>query len=522
MTDTEAVITYPAEYIYKSDIDAAVAVAASLFPQYVPYVTYSIPEEGTLVVDYPAIGTTEKVSILGYLNDAVTTYIDGVFTEMFKAEAPAVVEEAPVEEAAPVEVPVFSTIISTHGLSANVVAYSDHAEITVPEGATKADVDYVAAALVQAYPVAAACQYSFDGSVVTVTYPAQSDAFVVAAVKQLESDAKWAADQLFGTAVAAAPAVVEEAPVEEVPVEEAAPVEVPVFSTIISTHGLSANVVAYSDHAEITVPEGATKADVDYVAAALVQAYPVAAACQYSFDGSVVTVTYPAQSDAFVVAAVKQLESDAKWAADQLFGTAVAAAPAVVEEAPVEVVAPVEEVTPVVEPAPVAEAPKAEAPVEEAKPEPAPAPVAAPVVAPEPKAVETINKFSASVAGVAKINSAYDRSFYATFEGRFGYDFTSNFSAGFSVGYDLDGYVPVKVFGKYNLPIEGLYVKADVGGRIGLNNRGNQFVLGADLGYEHALTDSISVFGEAGAEFIFAADKVQVVPGVAVGAKITF
>ena len=398
MTDTEAVITYPAEYIYKSDIDAAVAVAASLFPQYVPYVTYSIPEEGTLVVDYPAIGTTEKVSILGYLNDAVTTYIDGVFTEMFKAEAPAVVEEAPVEEAAPVEVPVFSTIISTHGLSANVVAYSDHAEITVPEGATKADVDYVAAALVQAYPVAAACQYSFDGSVVTVTYPAQSDAFVVAAVKQLESDAKWAADQLFGTAVAAAPAVVE--------------------------------------------------------------------------------------------------------------------------EAPVEVVAPVVEVTPVVEPAPVAEAPKAEAPVEEAKPEPAP--VAAPVVAPEPKAVETINKFSASVAGVAKINSAYDPSFYATFEGRFGYDFTSNFSAGFSVGYDLDGYVPVKVFGKYNLPIEGLYVKADVGGRIGLNNRGNQFVLGADLGYEHALTDSISVFGEAGAEFIFAADKVQVVPGVAVGAKITF
>ncbi|MGN1188764.1 MAG: hypothetical protein ACI4SL_00040, partial [Candidatus Ornithospirochaeta sp.] len=222
--------------------------------------------------------------------------------------------------------------------------------------------------------------------------------------------------------------------------------------------------------------------------------------------------TYPAQSDAFVVAAVKQLENDAKWAADQLFGTAVAKAeekaPEVVEEVPAEAPATPEA------PAPEPVAPEPFAPVV------APEPVA-PVVAPEPKAVETIGKFNASIAATANFNTAYAAPFYPTFEARFGYDFTSQFSAGLTVGYDMDGYVPFGAYAKYNLPVlEGLYVAADAGARVGLQDRGMQYVVGAAVGYEYSFTEKVSAFAEAGIDYNFTTKKV--VPGFTVGAKITF
>lgn len=86
----------------------------------------------------------------------------------------------------------------------------------------------------------------------------------------------------------------------------------------------------------------------------------------------------------------------------------------------------------------------------------------------------------------------------------------------------MDGYVPLKAFVKYNLPFDGLYVKADAGARIGVGEgRKVQPVVGAGLGYEMGITDTISVFGEANLDLVFA-EKVQAVPGITVGAKITF
>ena len=146
----------------------------------------------------------------------------------------------------------------------------------------------------------------------------------------------------------------------------------------------------------------------------------------------------------------------------------------------------------------------------------------APVEAPEPKAVDTINKFSVGVVATANFNTVYPSPFYPTFEARFGYDFTSNFSAGLSVGYDMDGYVPLKAYAKYNLPVvDGLYVKADTGVRFGLTGRNTQFLLGAGIGYEYGITENVSVFGEAGIDLLFAGN-VQVVPGITLGAKVTF
>ena len=225
LADGVATIKYPAHYIYRSDIDEFVAAAVAQYPALAQYVTYSVPEDGTLVVTYPAsLTTSHLVEALAVLNDQVTVYIDNFITSYLKAfepaeEAPAVVEEAPA-----IEVPAFSTLITTHGLTATVEAYADKAYITVPAGTTKGDVDEVVGLLAKAYPeLASAVVYSFDGSVVTLQYPAQSDAVIRAAVSELNTLAVAAADQFFGKAVAKEEPAVEEAPVvvEEVPVAEA-------------------------------------------------------------------------------------------------------------------------------------------------------------------------------------------------------------------------------------------------------------------------------------------------------------
>ena len=225
LADGVATIKYPAHYIYRSDIDEFVAAAVAKYPALAQYVTYSVPEDGTLVVTYPAsLTTSHLVEALAVLNDQVTVYIDNFIASYLKAfepaeEAPAVVEEAPA-----IEVPAFSTLITTHGLTATVEAYADKAYITVPAGTTKGDVDAVVGLLAKAYPeLASAVVYSFDGSVVTLQYPAQSDAVIRAAVSELNTLAVAAADQFFGKEEAKAEVVVEEAPavVEEVPVAEA-------------------------------------------------------------------------------------------------------------------------------------------------------------------------------------------------------------------------------------------------------------------------------------------------------------
>ena len=46
-------------------------------------------------------------------------------------------------------------------------------------------------------------------------------------------------------------------------------------------------------------------------------------------------------------------------------------------------------------------------------------------------------------------------------------------------------------------------------------------VIGLGVGYEKAITDNISIFGEAGVEFKIGYEK-PVVPGLTIGAKMAF
>ncbi len=515
MTDTEATITYPAEYIYKSDIVDFFANVVEAFPFVKDYVTYSIPEDGTLVLTYPSevVDTTyEKVEVLAYLDDAVTEYADAILGSFLNAldsttEEAVAIEETTAEE----DVPVFASIFTYKGITSNIIAYSDYALISIPAGVTEDDINAIAAELVAAYPEASVVTYALDDANIVLTYPEQSDAFVLAAVTQLESDARWLIDQL-------TPAT-EEVAIAEVKTEE----EAPLFSTIFTYKGVTSYVVAYSDHALISIPDGVTEADINTIASELVAAYPIAKAVTYDVEDNNIVLTYPEENGDFIASAVTQLESDARWLIDQL-------TPATEEVA----VAKVEEVAPVVEEV-------KEAPVETAKAEEPVAPVvapevpaspvetvevvapSAPVAAPVAQKESFIKGYTASITATPKANvsSVWEKPFVVGFGGRFALDF-GKFSVGVKASYDLSAYMPVALYGKYNAVELGngnLYVLGAAGANIGLNGRTTGALFELGVGYEYNFSEMFSAFAEVTGQYT-TNNKFEV--GATLGASVKF
>ena len=515
MTDTEATITYPAEYIYKSDIVDFFANVVEAFPFVKDYVTYSIPEDGTLVLTYPSevVDTTyEKVEVLAYLDDAVTEYADAILGSFLNAldsttEEAVATEETTAEE----DVPVFASIFTYKGITSNIIAYSDYALISIPAGVTEDDINAIAAELVAAYPEASVVTYALDDANIVLTYPEQSDAFVLAAVTQLESDARWLIDQL-------TPAT-EEVAIAEVKTEE----EAPLFSTIFTYKGVTSYVVAYSDHALISIPDGVTEADINTIASELVAAYPIAKAVTYDVEDNNIVLTYPEENGDFIASAVTQLESDARWLIDQL-------TPATEEVA----VAKVEEVAPIVEEV-------KEAPVETAKAEEPVAPVvapevpaspvetvevvapSAPVAAPVAQKESFIKGYTASITATPKANvsSVWEKPFVVGFGGRFALDF-GKFSVGVKASYDLSAYMPVALYGKYNAVELGngnLYVLGAAGANIGLNGRTTGALFELGVGYEYNFSEMFSAFAEVTGQYT-TNNKFEV--GATLGASVKF
>ena len=515
MTDTEATIHYPSEYIYKSDIEDFIANIVNEFPYVADYVTYSIPEDGTLVISYPSNVVDEafeKVEVLAYLNDVVTEYADSVLSAYLVPaiepveEAVAKAEEAVAEET--VEAPVFSSIFSYKGITANIIAYSDYATISIPEGVTEDDINAIASELVESYPMASAVTYSLDGNNLVLSYPEQSDDFILVAITQLENDAKWLIDQL-------TPVVEEAVAKAEEPVAE----EVPLFSTIFTYKGVTSNVIAYSDHATISIPEGVTEKDINAIASELVKAYPMASAVTYSLEGDNLVLTYPEESEDFIASVATQLSSDARWLIDQLTPVAIAkveeVAPVVeeVKEAPVETAKAEEPVAPVVAP----EVPAA--PVETVEVVAPSVPVAAPVAQKE----SFIKGYTASITATPKANvsSVWEKPFVVGFGGRFALDF-GKFSVGVKASYDLSAYIPLAFYGKYNFVELGngsLYGLFAAGANIGLNGRtpGALFELG--VGYEYNFSEMFSAFAEVTGQYT-TNNKFEV--GATLGASVKF
>ena len=355
-----ATLTIPAGTT-NDDIAAAASAVLAAYPE-AQLVTYYV-EDGTVYLTYPAQSDEYLLMALSTFESDAEWYIDMIYASL---EAPAEEAETVAEETEEeVVLPLFSTLFSYRGVTSEINAYGDHATLTVPEGVSDEDIAACAAMLVAAYPEASAVTYSSADGVVELYYPGQSAEFIEGAYAVLETEAEWLIDYLNPVA--------EEA-VEEETVEEE--VVLPVISTIFTYRGITSNIIAYSDNASITLPEGTTKEDVAECAVMLLKAYPEAAAVTYSVADGTVYLTYPSQSDEFITLAVSALESEAEWYIDSLYAAieaekaaAVVAAPAAVEEnapAAVEAAPATEEPAAQETPAPVAvetvkDSPKAEA-----------------------------------------------------------------------------------------------------------------------------------------------------------------
>ena len=504
MTDTETTVFYPAEYIYKSDIDSFMALASSVYPEIAKEITYSIAEDGKLVITYPKEllgGTYYKLETLAYANDEVTAYADSILlslienlTEEVKAEEVEEVEEVVVETE---ELPVFSTIFSYKNYKSNIVAYTDHATLTIPEGVTESDIAYIASELVKAYPVASEVEYSIDGDTLLVTYPTVTEEFVALAVTELENDAVALINSL-------TPVVKAEEKSEEAVETE----ELPVFSTIFSYKNYKSNIVAYTDHATLTIPEGVTESDIAYIASELVKAYPVASEVEYSIDGDTLLVTYPTVTEEFVALAVTELENDAVALINSLTPVVKAEEVVVIEPEKEEVVALHEE-------------PVKEETVEEIKEEK--------VVPPAPEAPMAqkesfIKGYSASLTSTPKFNLT--QNWPSPFVVGFGLRGEVNFgklSLGVKASYDLSSYIPALIYGRYNIADfdnGSLYATLGLGANFGIGEgRATGFIVEGALGYEYSLTDSISLFAET---LLSWSTNLSFELGANLGAKINF
>ena len=505
MGNEKTTITYPAEYVYKSDIEAFISALVEAYPSLAEHVTYAIPEDGTLEIYYPADyvgGTYYKLETLAYADEAVTAYADAMLGELLAEleqslnELNDALEAVVAEEAAEEETPVFSTIFTYKGVTSDIYAYSDYAVLSVPEGVTEEDIAALAEMLVAAYPEAEAVQYLLVDDALILFYPAQSDEFIQAAVAQLESDAMYVIDLLAADEV-------EEVAVAKVE-EEAAVEEVPVFSTIFTYRGITSNVVAYSDHATLTIPEGTTEADIASCAAMLVEAYPEASLVQYKVAEGTLTLYYPAQTDDLILVACSTLESEAKILIDAVYAsmdkteTAVAAAPAAE--------------TAVVEAAPAA---VAEEPVVVA----APAPAAEPVAAKE----SFIKGYSAAISFEGGYN-LQAKSFNYAIVGRFELGFKDWLSAGFKASYNFKyKYLHADLYAKFTVAEVGnfsFYVAPGVGLDYSFKGKKPGLTLNAAVGAEYQIIENFAAFTEIGYQYSFLTKSHDL--SLSAGVKYTF
>ena len=105
----------------------------------------------------------------------------------------------------------------------------------------------------------------------------------------------------------------------------------------------------------------------------------------------------------------------------------------------------------------------------------------------------------------------------------FDYNINSTFSIGAKLSYDFSGYIPLSIVGKYYFIEKSLYLSVDAGVKFGAreNNGKLGFISSLNLGYEKALSDNISIFGEANA--IYTYDKASHFRfGLTLGGKYSF
>ncbi len=243
-----------------------------------------------------------------------------------KAEEPAVVAQSIVEtkteetvaveteaaSPAAVDESVYSDTLTYKGFNTTIVVDNTKSSITLPGGVGLEEVEAVAGLINSAYPAEASLvSYELDDDTLVLTYPEQSDEFLLAVVDTLRSQAMELLDSYVVKSVEETTVTVADVTAGKTETEAAAESK-PVYSDTLSYRGLNASVAVYSDNAMIKVPAGIDYDDISYVAEMVAGAYPAESSLVYfDYKDGVLSLTYPEQTDEFLLAVVDVLREEA-------------------------------------------------------------------------------------------------------------------------------------------------------------------------------------------------------------------
>ncbi len=227
-------------------------------------------------------------------------------TPVVKAEESASLSQEAVEES------VYSDTLTYKGFNTTVVVDNTKSSITLPSGVGLEEVEAVAGLINRAYPEEAALvSYELDGDTLVLTYPEQSDAFLLSVVDTLRSEAMALLNSYVVKSVEETTVTVADVTAPKAQTEAASESKA-VYKDTLSYRGLTTSVAVYNDNAMIRVPEGVSYDDVTYVAEMVCAAYPAESSLvYYDYKDGVLSLTYPEQTDEFLLAVVDVLRTEA-------------------------------------------------------------------------------------------------------------------------------------------------------------------------------------------------------------------
>ena len=149
--DGHATIEYPTN-ITKSDVEQAIAAALSAYPEYLNFVTYSLPSSGKAELTYPKGYTKEDFEYALYLIEAeLPYYLDSLTKAEVVLEEPIKVE--PVKEELILEkVEPYHKVLNYGPYSATITATEGKATIEYPSWITDEEFMAASQAALIAYP----------------------------------------------------------------------------------------------------------------------------------------------------------------------------------------------------------------------------------------------------------------------------------------------------------------------------------------------------------------------------------
>ena len=215
VTGTRATLTFDPDIIKREDIDAVAALISSVYPSQASLITYSVYDD-TVTLNYPEQSEEYLLSVLAFVSLKAEEILDMYPLTGVDSVEEITVEETPSEEhEAEQSAPVYSETLGYMGYLTTITVYDSHAELTIPSSITYDDILFVVSICNKEYSEASCVTYEVDDGVLYLYYPAQSESFLIAAVKALAEKAVAVIDSLFAEVRTESTAEIEEVQVSE-------------------------------------------------------------------------------------------------------------------------------------------------------------------------------------------------------------------------------------------------------------------------------------------------------------------